>query len=396
MELTIRCLEHAGPGAAPVEIVERKGIGHPDSICDGIAEHVCVRLSEHYLERFGLILHHNVDKVLLCAGTSRPAFGGGETLEPIEIYLAGRAAAEHAGVRIPVHDIATEACREWLRAHLPHLDVGHNVRIVSRLRPGSRDLNWLFARSAAGALANDTSCGTGFAPLSDLESAVLAAERALNGADTKRAHPAIGEDVKVMGVRHRGMIELTVSCAFVGRFLASMAEYTAHKRIAEALAVDAASRATGLPVRAVVNAADDVERGDIFLTVTGTSAEAGDDGQTGRGNRACGLITPYRVMSVEGVAGKNPVSHTGKLYNLVALRIAQAVAAQVSGVNAAGCVMVSRIGQPVEDPQLLDITLGGAAQTQSLERQVAELARAQLHELRTLREELLAERLVLY
>ena len=396
MELIIRSAECAAPGDAEVEIAERKGIGHPDSICDGIAEHVCVRLCQHYLERFGVILHHNVDKVMLRAGASRPAFGGGEMHEPIEIYLAGRAAAEHAGVHIPVQEIAEKACREWLRAHLPHLDVERGVRIVPRLHPGSRDLNWLFSRCPTGPLANDTSCGTGFAPLTDLESAVLAVERELNAAHTKEAHPAFGEDIKVMGVRHGGLIELTVSCAFVGRHLANMNDYLENKRRAEQRAVAAASRVTALPVRAAVNVADDIERGDIFLTVTGTSAEAGDDGQTGRGNRVCGLITPYRVMSVESVAGKNPVSHTGKLYNIIAPRIAQALVAQIPAVRAAHCVLVSRIGQAVDEPQLVDVALGGPAPIKPLEGTVGELVHAQLRQLRQLREELLAERLTLY
>ncbi len=396
MELIVRCAERPPPDTAPVEIVERKGAGHPDSICDGIAEHVCVRLCQHYLERFGLILHHNVDKVMLCAGTSRPAFRGGEPGEPIEIYIAGRAAAEHAGVRIPVPEIAAAACQEWLRAHLPHLDIERDVRIVPRLHPGSRDLNWLFARCPAGPLANDSSCGAAFAPLTDLERAVLAAERELNDARTKQEHPAIGQDIKVMGIRSNHLIELTVSCAFIDRFLEDMTDYLEAKRIAAHLAVAAASRITTLPVRAAVNVADDIERGDIFLTVTGTSAEAGDDGQTGRGNRVCGLITPYRAMSVESVAGKNPVSHTGKLYNIAALRIAQAIAAQIPGAPSAQCVLVSQIGRPIDDPRLVDVALSGPARVEPIERRTAELVSQQLQQLRALREELHAERLTLY
>lgn len=396
MDLTIRMATRSPPGAAPVEVVERKGIGHPDTICDGIAEHVCVRLCQHYLERFGVILHHNVDKVLLCAGRSQPAFGGGEIREPIDIYLAGRATTEHAGVKIPVQEIAADACRQWLRAHLRHLDVEHDVRIVSQLRPGSRDLNWLFARCADAALANDTSCGAGFAPPTDLERAVLAAEHELNTARTKNAHPALGEDIKLMGVRHHGLIELTVSCAFIGRALRGMSDYLEQKQTVARLAVEAASGVTSLPVNAVVNVSDDIERGDIFLTVTGTSAEAGDDGQTGRGNRVCGLITPYRVMTVEGAAGKNPVSHTGKLYNISAQRIAEATASEISDVEDVACVIVSRIGHSVYDPQLVDVALNSASDINAFEQRVAELAHNQLRQLRSLREELLAERVPLF
>ncbi|MCX7841342.1 MAG: methionine adenosyltransferase, partial [Anaerolineae bacterium] len=41
----------------PVEIVERKGIGHPDSLCDGMAERISVEYSKWCLEHFGMILH---------------------------------------------------------------------------------------------------------------------------------------------------------------------------------------------------------------------------------------------------------------------------------------------------------------------------------------------------
>ena len=71
--------------------VERKGLGHPDTICDAVSEAASLALSRAYLERCGRVLHHNVDKVLLRGGTARPAFGGGEVLEAIEIYIAGRA-----------------------------------------------------------------------------------------------------------------------------------------------------------------------------------------------------------------------------------------------------------------------------------------------------------------
>lgn len=192
MQLVIWPRTAATAGSQPVEIVERKGLGHPDTMCDGIAELISVRLSRQYLDRFGVILHHNVDKVLLCGGSARPAFGGGEVTEPIEIYLAGRATQEHAGTRIPVHDIAIEACRDWLRRHIRSLDVERNVRIVSRLRPGSTDLTSIFARGTR-PLANNTSCGAGFAPLTELERAVLAAERGSIAGKQRRRIPKSGK-----------------------------------------------------------------------------------------------------------------------------------------------------------------------------------------------------------
>ena len=398
MELVIRTLDALAPAAQAIEVVERKGLGHPDTICDAVAEHFCVRLCRFYRERFGVILHHNVDKVLLCGGASRPAFGGGEVLEPIEIDLAGRATQRHRGEAIPVREIAIDACREWLRAHLPALDVERQVRITSRVRPGSSDLTGLFGRSDAVPLANDTSCGAGFAPFTDLERVVLAVERRLNGAAVKRAHPAIGADVKVLGIRRGARIELSIACAFVDRFVSDAAEYLRQKAVALALALDAARAATPFEVAAVVNAGDDVERGDIFLTVTGTSAEAGDDGEVGRGNRSCGLITPYRVMTLEAAAGKNPVSHVGKLYNLAAGRIAEAITLQLPEVRDASCVLVSQIGRPVADPQLVDVrtVLAPGVNVDALRAPVAAIVRGELDRFDELRESLLEERITLY
>ena len=357
MDLVVR-VAATPPGAQEIEVVERKGLGHPDTICDALAEQICVRLCRHYRERFGTILHHNVDKLLLCAGAARPGFGGGEVTAPIELYLGGRATSEYRGEVIPVAELAIEACHDWLRANLRTLDVERGVQIVPRIRPGSRELAGLLGRGERGvARANDTSCGAGFAPPTDLERVVLAVERALNHADTKARYPTIGTDVKVMGVRRCAHIELSIACAIIDRFVPSLDDYARATAAARDVALEAARQTTGLEVGAVVNAADDLARGDIYLTVTGTSAEAGDDGEVGRGNRVSGLITPYRPMTLEAAAGKNPVNHVGKLYNVAAARMAAEIVERVPDVLDATCVLVSRIGHPIDDPQLADVGL---------------------------------------
>jgi S-adenosylmethionine synthetase len=393
-ELNIRRLEGAPPGRQAVEVVERKGLGHPDTICDAIAEHVCVRLCTNYLDRFGFILHHNVDKVLLVGGIARPSFGGGEVLEPIELYLAGRVTSVHRGVRIPTSEIAAEAAREWLTAHVPGIDPIRGVRIVPRLRGGSSDLTALFARGMQGrALANDTSCGVGFAPLSDLERVVLAAERALNASETKRQHPALGEDVKVMGLRRGRHIQLTVACAMIGRHLSDLDAYLRAKETARSLVVEAARSTSPLDVEVEVNAADRPGVGEVFLTVTGTSAEAGDDGEVGRGNRANGLITPGRAMTLEAAAGKNPATHVGKLYSVIAGRIARGLTT-LPGVADATCTLVSRIGQPLDLPQLADLQLdtGEGGISPELHAQSADVVREKLASIDEVRDDLLRER----
>ncbi|MCK6460764.1 MAG: methionine adenosyltransferase, partial [Planctomycetes bacterium] len=321
MELFVTPLQRV-PEEGPVEAVERKGLGHPDTICDALAEELSRALVRHYVERFGVPLHHNVDKVLLVGGRSRPAFGGGEVLDPIEIHLAGRATVEHKGVRIPVAEIAAETCRAWLARSLHALDPERHVRIRCLVRPGSSELVGLFGRPG-GTPANDTSCGIGFAPLTRLERLVLGLERALNAPGARARHPECGEDVKVMGVRTGRRVEVTLACALVGRHIKDPAAYREAKRALGARAREAAIAAWGggldpADLSLVANAADDEAGGQIYMTVTGTSAEAGDDGEVGRGNRVNGLITFDRPMSLEAAAGKNPVSHVVKIYNVTA------------------------------------------------------------------------------
>ncbi|MDX2054617.1 MAG: methionine adenosyltransferase [Polyangiaceae bacterium] len=391
MTLLVRSRECHAVGQQPFEVVERKGIGHPDTICDAVAEHISQQLCRYYLQHFDHVLHHNVDKVLLCGGAARPTFGGGEVLARIEIYLAGLATTQVGDKSIPVAEIAIEACREWLQENLSELDVAQQVRIHSKLRPGSHGLTELFLRGSSLPLANDTSCGVGFAPLTDLESLVLAVERRLNEPALKRLHPELGSDVKVMGVRRSDDIELTVACAIVSRHVPDLAAYLAAKDLVVQLVLATAAQTTKLHVSVIVNAEDVPERGELFLTVTGTSAEAGDDGEVGRGNRANGLITPYRPMTLEAAAGKNPVNHVRKLYNLAAGRMAEALVELLPQVQDASCVLVSRIGERIDEPQATDIELGldDPSQAESLTPRVIEIARSVLQNLPRLQRGLL-------
>ena len=178
-----------------IEIVERKGLGHPDTICDALAENLSRTLCREYRRTFGRILHHNVDKALLCGGRAAPAFGGGRVLAPINVYLAGRAVTEDGGDRIAVKELAVESSRAWLRANLHALDAEHDVQLHTLIRPGSQDLEHLFSRSGRdnSPLANDTSIGVGHAPLSRLERLVLSVERSINATDRSRVDPPLRE-----------------------------------------------------------------------------------------------------------------------------------------------------------------------------------------------------------
>lgn len=358
MHVSVDTLSGPRAGHGAVEVVERKGPGHPDTLCDAVAEDFSRALCRFYESRFGLVLHHNVDKALLFGGASRPAFGGGEVLSPIEIYLAGRATCDVSGVTVPVAELAEEAVRSRLRRALHAFDEGAHARVHCLVRPGSSDLVSIYERQRKEGvfLANDTSFGAGFYPFSDLERAVLAAERAISGA-AGEGELSVGEDVKVMGVRTGREIRLTIACAMIGRFLRDVDAYVEKMAFLAARATDAAQAVTSLPVSVAVNVGDAPERGSVYLTVTGTSAEAGDDGQVGRGNRVNGLITPLRPMTLEAAAGKNPVTHVGKLYNIAANRVCRAIVEALPDVEGAQCLLVSQIGRSVTDPHSTSLWL---------------------------------------
>jgi len=159
-------------------------------------------------------------------------------------------------------------------------------------------------------MANDTSAAVGFAPLSETERLVLGTERFLNSADFKHDYPETGEDVKVMGVRCGRELHLTVAIAFVDRYISNAAEYFQRKRVVK----DRLQHYMEGQLRELdtidiqINTLDDKSRGldGMYLTVLGTSAESGDGGEVGRGNRVSGLISLNRPMTLEAAAGKKP------------------------------------------------------------------------------------------
>jgi len=330
-----------------IELVERKGIGHPDSISDGVAESVSHALCNIYRKRCGRVLHHNTDETQIVAGRSIPKFGGGEVLQPIYLLSVGRATKQFNDISFPTEAVAVEAARTYLKETVPNLDVNRDVIVDVKMGEGSSDLRDVYGREIPG--ANDTSFGVGHAPFSEVEKIVYNTERKLL-TDLKKRLPAIGEDIKVMGLRNGDEITLTVACAMVDRYVDDMNAYVSIKEQMLDYIQDFATRYTNRSVTACLNTADDIESGSIYLTVTGTSCEMGDDGSVGRGNRCNGLITPNRPMSMEATSGKNPINHVGKLYNLLSTKIANDIVEQVKGINELYIRILSQIGKPIDQP----------------------------------------------
>ena len=197
--LFLRHFDHPTGDFLDLEIVERKGLGHPDTICDEIVEQLSLALSRLYLSECGEVLHYNVDKALLAGGASSPQFGGGGISRPMDLFLSGRATGSFQGKDLPIEELAHQVAVEWFLKHFQTIDPKHDINVHNLVRPGSADLSDLFSRRPGRVcLSNDTSCGVGYAPLSRLETIVYAVENEL-GVAAQGAHREIGRDIKVMG-----------------------------------------------------------------------------------------------------------------------------------------------------------------------------------------------------
>ena len=338
-----------------IELVERKCIGHPDSIADGIAESISRALCRVYFEECGAILHHNTDQGEIVAGESIPRYGGGKVIRPIYILIDGRATKHFDGINIPTDTTAVEAAREYLRENITNLNLERDVIVDCKLGTGSTDLRDVFRPCDLKIpRANDTSFGVGHAPFSDTENIVMESSRYIDTV-LRPEYPAFGQDIKIMGLRDKDTITLTVACAIVDRYCSGLTQYVEYKEILKERLESLAKKYTSRKVCVHINTADDIDNGSVFLTVTGTSAEMGDDGSVGRGNRCNGLITPNRPMSMEATSGKNPINHIGKIYNILSTQLARECVEKVDGIEEIYIRLLSQIGMPIDMPLVASV-----------------------------------------
>lgn len=337
------------------EMCEHKGIGHPDTLIDGLCEIASHDLSRTYLKACGRVLHHNLDKGLLISGMSVPRFGGGKLVKPMKVIICGKATVIEG--KIDPAAIAVDAASRFLRTHirfpLEHFD------ITTEIKQGSGNLTSLFDRQEHVPLANDTSFGVAYAPYSRLEKAVLDLAHCLKSSEFRQLFPAAGDDYKIMGYRVKGQVRFIVALAFIDKYIESAKHYFSVKQAVNDYLKDHLS----LPGEISINTADDPaakNEDGLYLTVSGLSAEMGDDGQVGRGNRVNGLISPDRAMSLEAAAGKNPTAHVGKVYNVLTYLMAQDIVKSIEEVSEVKVQLLSSIGRPVDQPEIAAIEASAA------------------------------------
>lgn len=378
----------------PIEIVERKGKGHPDSICDGIAERVSVEYSKWCIEHLGANLHHNFDKVQLVAGDVDVRYGHAQLLKPIRIQLAGRGTPiAPDGTKIPMDTIAIEAAKAHIRDTMKYLNPDEHCVIDCYAGRGSSEL----MHAVHEITSNDTSFGVAHWPRSGLEAAVFDTCEFITNDLINRI--PLGEDVKVMGFRNGNEVKLTCAIPFMAKQIKDRTEYVEVRSAAQAAIQEfAAGQNKSRSTTVFVNTADVDAADAVYITLTGTSAEMGDDGAVGRGNRVTGVIAPFRSASLEAAAGKNPISHVGKLYNILALEAGKEVVAEVPEIAEIQIYILSQIGKPLDQPLVASATVKGknGALGQAVKDKVQAVIDRNLADMTGLREKLIKQQVTLY
>ncbi|HEX6977101.1 MAG TPA: methionine adenosyltransferase [Patescibacteria group bacterium] len=356
------------------EFVERKGIGHPDTLSDALAEVLSVKYSNYTLEKFGAVLHHNFDKVGLLGGASFVTFGKGYLIKPIRVLLNGRASTKFGDEEIPVKEMLISWAKEFLKSRFPMInpdkDLEFHYNLSSQSSPGKTEefestnaprKHWFEPRTLQDLpetkklVSNDTSLGVGYAPHTILEQLVLKIENTLNSEEFKKENPWIGSDIKIMGYRNHDQFGITMCIPQIADHVKSAGEYKTNMEKARKV-IFKISKDLGIKdLELNFNTRDNFNTMELYLTAIGSSIESGDEGLVGRGNRINGVISPTRPMSMEGACGKNPVYHIGKVYYVTANEISKKIYEEFKVPNEVA--LISQSGRDLLDPWAIFITL---------------------------------------
>lgn len=368
MKLVITGNAIAEAQALPFEVVERKGIGHPDSMADLIAEEFSHRYARFGMDNFGVVPNHWVDKVALIGAAADVGFGCYTIQKTITAYLFGKVTPKVGDAVIPIESMFTETVQDVLAAATRNTAILDHVRCVVENTAGvALDHPAGFYRPvnaddcvviAADRRANDTSFCTAHAPCTPLEQLVIDVENFVNGDSFAGTFPMLGSDVKVMAARISDDVDMTICLPFHPEKVPSAAAYRQWLTQAEEVVREFATRRliaweSRSRLSLAVNTKD--QGSGAYLAPFGTSLGKGDCGLVGRGNKTNGVIPAVRCTGVEALAGKNPMHHTGKLYTVAATRIADRIFREL-GLSCE-VVLMARNGHLLSEPAFAGVRL---------------------------------------
>ena len=377
---------------ASFEVVETKGKGHPDNICDTLAEKISAAYSNYCLEHYGVILRHMIDKLSILGGGSKVKFGGGEMISPIRILINGRFTDRFQNEKIDYMKIVSKTIKDYFKELFPMLDFNKNVVIVDNTHhnegPGviynadnttknEREKFFEvvskedFERHNNHFRCNDTSTTVSYFPMSELEKTVLEIEMTLNSQKYKTKYPWTGNDIKVMGIRKNNNIEITSCVPLISSYVNDLDDYINKLDLIRKDIIKIIKKhfKTG-NISLFLNTRDNYEKNDMYMTLTGSAVESGDEGAVGRGNRSRGVIPFSRSFSMEAACGKNPVYHTGKLFTAIGDVISEKIYKKFGIENVVYCT--SKMGDSIENPWNISVELNKKV-SEDVKKQIKDL-----------------------
>jgi len=393
MRVTINDEKIISVEAQSFEAVERKGIGHPDSLADLIAETFTVRYSQYCLAQFGYVANHWVDKINLVGAIANVRFGGFEIIKPVTAYLFGKVTEQVGGQKIDIESIFKQAVVSVLTETVAHSDLANYLRFQINNNDGvgidhnpdfykPADTSALDAILRTETVSNDSVICNAYAGLSGVERLVIWLENYVNSQEFHRLFPVIGSDVKVLIVRFRHDLDITLCLPLHPELTPNVENYYATLADAKEVLQDHVHEYlesdNDFHTYSVSFSINTKDHGDkVYLTPFGTALGKGDCGAVGRGNKFNGVISGVRPSNVEAVAGKNPIHHAGKLYNAITQTVAIRVFQELGFHN--NTVIVAKNGGELSRPAFVSIDVQGpvtSTQHQEIERIIDnELAR---------------------
>jgi S-adenosylmethionine synthetase len=338
------------PNRRNVEIIECKGVGHPDSMASSMAELVCFGISRYFIKKYNNIPRFNVDQIEINGGEVYVGFKEGKLIRKGSISVSGKTSFYAENDIDFVNKIAKDQIRDFLLSTF-----GKNIldffNIKSAINKYSK-INKLFFENMAMPSSEDTVLAVGFFPYTNTEKLTLFLNSVL--LNLSRKFP-IGKDVKIMTLRKKNKIKITLSIAFKSGKIENIDRYFSTKNNLESeIKSHLTKKFKNNNIELSINAADDYNLKRVYMALTGTAAEH-DKGSLGRGNGISGMITPCRLTSPEVIYGKNPVYNVGKIYNFLAQYLAIKISSLIPK-NFIEIKILSKIGNPINKPQLIDIS----------------------------------------
>lgn len=339
--------QYHDPEKIGIEIVERKGLGHPDSLADGLANAISVSYSKYCLKNFGHVLHHNVDKLYIGGGMFLSKYQETKMVEPIKVVINGRFSNKFGNRKINLKTIQEKAVKDYLGMILPSLNLKTDIKIVSNSTQNMPNMNnpyWYTPRDVKDLpeqkklYANDTAVVVAHSPLTTTEQLTLNLEYffwSKTRSSIKPKYKHYGQDIKVMSIRNKNSINCTICVPVISKYIKSEKDY--FSRVAK-IEQELQKYANGFLKQKEFSAKINVNpsEGNVpkkYILGLGSCIEGGEEGIVGRGNYYNGLISIFRPSSVEAPFGKNPFYHTGRVLAYVLNKISSRIYSETNIKN---------------------------------------------------------------